>query len=578
MSFIVLGQHRESRNRGHLVELPLEAGTYTHGILAMRGAGKSNAGVVMAEGFYNVGMPWVAIDPKGDWWGIRSAGDGSSEGLPIPIFGGIHGDIPLEASAGRLMADLIIESQMTCVLDTSEFSKTEQTRFLADFAERLFRGKARNPFPLHVFCEEADDYIPQRVYRDQARTVGAFSKLVKQGRSRGLGITLITQRSAVLNKDVLTQLDTLIVLRTTAPQDRKAILSWVEHHAIGKELVDSLPQLENGEAWIWSPFAYKIMEQFTFNRRTTFDSGATPTMGKRKQKPTTLADVDMAAIKEQMTETIERAKADDPKELRKQIKELERQLAQRPTEKKIEYVDQEVPILTVEEEKLLRTNQEQLEQIAGWVDEMQHDLAKITQGITERLGATPAPKSVAPAPERKRRAAPAQQAAVTAPQTSEGDVTLNAGARRMLGVLASWRGHALTRAQVGAMAKVKHTGGTFAKYLSVMRTAGYITVEGDMLQVTDAGVEAAGVDIPPMPTTEQELMDQWADVLPAGARAMLDAVVSGRASTRERLGEITGITPSGGTFAKYLSMLRTAKLIYVEGQTVGVGEAFELVS
>ena len=34
--------------------------------------------------------------------------------------------------------------------------------------------------------------------------------LVRRGRARGLGITLITQRPAVLNKDVLTQVDGIL--------------------------------------------------------------------------------------------------------------------------------------------------------------------------------------------------------------------------------------------------------------------------------------------------------------------------------------------------------------------------------
>jgi uncharacterized protein len=100
--------------------LPLDAITETFAILAKRGAGKSNAAVVMAEEMYDAGLPWVAIDPKGDWWGVRAAGDGKNPGLEVVVFGGQHGDVPLEPTAGRLVADLIVESRITCVLDVSE--------------------------------------------------------------------------------------------------------------------------------------------------------------------------------------------------------------------------------------------------------------------------------------------------------------------------------------------------------------------------------------------------------------------------------------------------------------------------
>jgi DNA helicase HerA-like ATPase len=90
------------------LELPIEAVTETFAILAKRGAGKSNAAVVMAEQMHAAGAPWVAIDPKGDWWGIRSSGDGTGAGLPVLVLGGQHGDVPLEATAARLVADLVV--------------------------------------------------------------------------------------------------------------------------------------------------------------------------------------------------------------------------------------------------------------------------------------------------------------------------------------------------------------------------------------------------------------------------------------------------------------------------------------
>jgi hypothetical protein len=108
------------------LELPIGWATQTVGILAKKGAGKSNAAVVMAEELYDTGVAWVAIDPKGDWYGIRSAGDGKAPGLPIPVFGGRHGDIPLEATAGALIADIVNEKGLTCVLDPSALCATRR--------------------------------------------------------------------------------------------------------------------------------------------------------------------------------------------------------------------------------------------------------------------------------------------------------------------------------------------------------------------------------------------------------------------------------------------------------------------
>ena len=105
---------------GPELDLPADAITQSIALLAVRRAGKSNAAAVIAEEMYHAALPWVAIDPKGDWWGLRSSGEGNSPGLPIPIFGGLHGDMPLLPEAGKLIADLIVEQNLTCVLDVSE--------------------------------------------------------------------------------------------------------------------------------------------------------------------------------------------------------------------------------------------------------------------------------------------------------------------------------------------------------------------------------------------------------------------------------------------------------------------------
>ena len=66
------------------LSLPVETITHTFGILAVRGAGKSNLAAVMAEEMFDARLPFVVIDPVGAWWGLRSSGDGKSAGIPTP--------------------------------------------------------------------------------------------------------------------------------------------------------------------------------------------------------------------------------------------------------------------------------------------------------------------------------------------------------------------------------------------------------------------------------------------------------------------------------------------------------------
>jgi len=86
---------------------------------------------------------------------------------------------------------------------------------------------------------------------------------------------LITQRTAVLNKDVLTQADCLVILRTLAPQDKEAIQAWVKEQTEEdkdklKVFYDSLNDLENGEAWVWHPEKPSIYCRIKYRQRETF--------------------------------------------------------------------------------------------------------------------------------------------------------------------------------------------------------------------------------------------------------------------------------------------------------------------
>jgi DNA helicase HerA-like ATPase len=200
--------------------LPAEAVSETFAILAKRGAGKTYTAAVAVEELLKAGLHVVVVDPVGVWWGLRASADGIGEGLPIVVLGGDHGDMPLQVGAGELIADLVIEEGLSVVLDLSHFRKGEQTHFMTGFAERLYH---KNREPLHLVLDEADAFAPQRPMKGQERLLGAIEDLVRRGRARGIGVTLVTQRAVVLNKDVLTQAEVLVALRTIAPQDRDAI-------------------------------------------------------------------------------------------------------------------------------------------------------------------------------------------------------------------------------------------------------------------------------------------------------------------------------------------------------------------
>lgn len=538
------------------LSLPLAAITQRAALLAVSGAGKSNAARAMAEEFFAAKLPFVAVDPKGDWWGLRAGRDGKpSGGLDVFIFGGDHGDIPLERSGGILVADTIVDQRLSCVVDLSGFeSEADRKAFLLDFAKRLYQ---RNRDPLHLFFEECDEYLPQKPFKDELRLLRAFENIVRRGRSRGLGITLISQRSAVVNKNVLTQVETLFALRTTGPQDIAAIEAWMKYHGADREMLGSLAGLSDGEAWVWSPHHLEKTQRFQFRRSHTFDSGATPTnhTSRSKRVPATLADVDLARLKVQMAATLERAAAEDPKVLRKRIVELERQLGTRgPNDSKaLAARDQTIRAL---EGDLVRLRHE-VSRVGEMLSHLGREfagLAKTTAKVDRSVSSVRTAPSVNSAPAPRRAAA----AAVV---TSNGVGALGRCARALLTALVQHGDLSLQQAAI--VAQYSPVSSIVPKSAGELRGLGLVSGSNAELSATAAGrghPDVQGVD--PLPNGP-ELAEFWLGRLGKCEEALLRQVLKSHPHpiSLEQAAVASDYSPTSSIVPKSAGRLRTLMLV-----------------
>jgi hypothetical protein len=538
--------------------LPAEAVTQTFAILAKRGVGKTYTASVLTEEMLKAGLQVVVADPIGVWWGLRASADGKRGGLPIVVLGGDHGDVPLEATAGETIASLVVEERLSVVLDLSRFRKGEQTRFMTDFCERLYH---RNRAPLHLVLDEADAFAPQRPMKGQERLLGAVEDIVRRGRARGLGVTLVTQRSAVLNKDVLTQAEVLVALRTIAPQDRNAIDEWVKVHGTPEqrdELMQSLPSLPIGAAWFWSPGWLDIFKRVKVRQRETFDSSATPKVGQKLRAPKKLAEVDLSKLRARIAATIEKAKAEDPRELRKRIAELEKQVGQAASVRpKVERV--EVPVLR-------EADVHQLMKAVATLAETGTALATIAHGISSAISRSTANKKQAPSPDNQNGGSPYHASHTlrqSRPLQAPADGKLSGGERKILAALAQYP-QGRTKTQVAILTGYSHKGGAFNNYLSALRSKGLIEGSGDNIRITQQGLATGPYESLP---TGRALIDYWLSQLGKAERSILRVLIEAYpdALTKEEVASRTGYEAGGGGFNNAVSRLRALELIRGRG-------------
>ena len=187
--------------------LPADALDDRIAIVGTAGSGKTYAAKGFVERLLETGARIAIVDPLGVWWGLRAGADGSAPGYPVVVFGGRHADVPITAESGAALGRLIAAEALVCVVDLSEFgSNAARRRFMAAFAEALYEA---NTEPLHLVLDEADLWAPQRSLKGWESLLGHIEEIVRRGRVRGFIPWLITQRPAVVHKDVLSQADIL---------------------------------------------------------------------------------------------------------------------------------------------------------------------------------------------------------------------------------------------------------------------------------------------------------------------------------------------------------------------------------
>ncbi|NKC13721.1 MAG: DUF87 domain-containing protein [Gammaproteobacteria bacterium] len=103
--------------------------------------------------------------------------------------------------------------------------------------------------PVALLCDEAHLYIPERHESGVSEEgLKSFERIAKEGRKYGVGLTVISQRPAEVNRTVLSQCNNFVAMRLTNAEDQ-AVIRRLMPDTLGS-FAELLPILDIGEALI----------------------------------------------------------------------------------------------------------------------------------------------------------------------------------------------------------------------------------------------------------------------------------------------------------------------------------------
>lgn len=560
------------------ISLPINAVTQTMAMIGRKGAGKTYLASMIAEQMLDTGSQVIVVDPVGNWWGLRVDADGKSKGKEIFVIGGDHGDIPLVPEAGARIAQLLVEKEVSAIIDVSSFRIGEHKRFAADFAEEFFHLKKSHRSPVHIFIEEAQKIIPQRVGPDEARMVGAFEQIVRLGRNYGIGCSLVTQRPQSVNKEVLSQVECLCVLQVTGPHERKALEEWVQEVGADRTLIGELPGLAQGEGYVWSPAWLRVYKRVHFSKKQTFDASATPEVGK-KTRAASISAVDVEALKKDMADVVSKAEKDNPVLLRKRIVELEKQASAdvhkftvkteyKPDPKMIEVaVQRALDKQGLEHTKEINKRLKIFKQIHDLINPFLKDGIAVYSASEEILPIITSPGNVL-----KNVKSYIGLSGKSIEIDKIYDTSLSKPEQKILDAIAwldSIGNKEPAQTAVAFLSGYTVGGGAFNNPKGSLRSKGLVEYRGQNIALTLRGCELAHV--PDEPLTTESLHEKVLSILPGPERKLLTTILRCYPDpvSLEYLAAETGYTLRGGAFNNPRGRLRSLGLIeYVPGGVI----------
>jgi uncharacterized protein len=147
-------------------------------------------------------------------------------------------------------AEELLRPGRAAVIDMTGILPELQSMVVSRLLTDIFEARKRRLIsPGMVVVEEAHNYIPERGTGNAAST-NIVRTIAAEGRKFGLGLMVISQRPARVDKNVISQCNTQIIMRVTNPNDLKALSKGLE--GMTTELEEEIKRLPAGVAMLVS--------------------------------------------------------------------------------------------------------------------------------------------------------------------------------------------------------------------------------------------------------------------------------------------------------------------------------------
>lgn len=233
-------------------------------VLGIKGSGKSNTAAVVAEELLEAGVPLCIIDIAGEYYGLK-------EKYQVLVAGkSPNVDVEVEPGKASEMAEFSLRKSMSVILDISGYWKSDRFDFLKNYLEHLWElaGELRRPY--QIIVDESHNFSPQQ---GSTPVSEVLTMMATEGRKRGLGIVMIGQRSARIDKDILTQAGILFLHRVRHPADVSVYIDILPKER--KWVKSETASLKTGQAIVMYGDEIVVAQM---REQHTFHAGYTPGM------------------------------------------------------------------------------------------------------------------------------------------------------------------------------------------------------------------------------------------------------------------------------------------------------------